>query len=180
MKRQIFLCTLTALAAMLAGAVVVPGQEASLGRASKQQKDRKTAPRPPKVWTNDDFASSLPSADAGSKDKGTLSVVGAQGDKEIQTTPPPPNITAPKSLEEADKLIQRTAVFANDEAITLARKEKELEGAPESKKADLQREVEMHRRYMQDTRQELKAYQDKKKELEKKENQTQGQPQTQN
>lgn len=167
MKRQIFLRTLTALAAMLAAGAVVQGQEAS-PRASKQRKDRKSAPQRRKVWTNDDFASSLPQADAGSKDKGTLSIVDAQGDKETQTTPLPPNITVPKSPEEADKLIQQTTIFANDEAIALARKEKELEEAPESKKADLQREVEMHKRYMQDTRQELKAYQDKKKELERK------------
>ncbi len=113
--------------------------------------------------------------------------MGAAADQDAQPkaaqAPPPntpaPNIVVPNSLEEADKMVQQSTVFANDEAIALARKEKELEEAPEDKKADLQKEVEMHKRYLKESRNELKALEDKKKEMEKKQNQTPGQSQTQ-
>lgn len=188
MKRQILLQTLSVLAAMLGAAVVAQGQGAP-PPAPAQQKDQKPAPKPHKVWTNDDLASSLPPADA--RSKGALSTVGAPADQDAQPkagqapplNTPAPNIVDPKSLEEADKMVQQSTVFTNDEAITLARKEKELEEAPEDKKADLQKEVEMHKRYLNESRQELKTLQDKKKELEKKQNQTpqsQTQDQTKN
>ncbi len=126
-----------------------------------------------------------PPADA--RSKGALSTVGGPADQDAQPkaaqAPPPntpaPNIVDPKSLEEADKMVQQSTVFANDEAVALARKEKELEEAPEDKKADLQKEVEMHKRFLNESRQELKTLQDKKKELEKKQNQAPGQSQTQ-
>jgi hypothetical protein len=180
MKRQILLQTVSALAATLGAAVVAQGQGAP-PPAPSQQKDQKPAPKPHKVWTNDDFASSLPAA------KGALSTVGASANQDAEAktaqAPPPnapaPNVVAPKSLEEADKMVQQSTVFANDEAIALARKEKELEEAPEDKKADLQKEVEMHKRFLKESRNELKALEDKKKELEKKQNQTPGQSQTQ-
>jgi hypothetical protein len=186
MKRQILLQTLSALAAMLGAAVVAQGQGAP-PPAPAQQKDQKPAPKPHKVWTNDDFASLPSQADIDSKAKGTLSTVGASANQDAQpkaeqappANGPAPNIIDPKSLEEADKMVQQSTVFTNDEAITLAQKQKELEEAPEDKKADLQKEVEMHKRHLQDSRRELKAYQDKKKEMEKKQNQTPGQPQTQ-
>src|SRR5260370_2720173 len=184
MKRQILLQTVSALAATLGAAVVAQGQVAR-SPAPAQQKDQKPAPKPHKVWTNDDLASSLPPADA--RSKGALSTVGAPADQDAQPkvaqAPPPntpaPNIVDPKSLEEADKMVQQSTVFANDEAVALARKEKELEEAPEDKKADLQKEVEMHKRYLKESRKQLKALEDKKKEMEKKQNQTPGQSQTQ-
>src|SRR2546426_4186764 len=187
MKRRILLQTVSALAATLGAAVVAHGQGAP-PPAAAQQKDQKPAAKPHKVWTNDDFASLPSQADTDSKAKGTLSTVGAPASQDAQPkaaqAPPPnapaPNIIVPKSLEEADKMVQESTVFTNDEAIALARKEKELEEAPEDKKADLQKEVEMHKRYLEDSRRELKAYQDKKKEMEKKQNQAPGQPQTQN
>jgi len=186
MKRQILLQTLSALAATLGAAVVAQGQGAP-PPAPAQQKDQKPAPKPHKVWTNDDLASSLPPADASLRSKGAHSTVGAPADQDAQPkaaqaappNTPAPNIVVPKSLEEADKMVQQSSVFANDESIALARKEKELAEAPEDKKADLQKEVEMHKRYLEDSRRELKAYQDKKKELEKKQNQASGQSQTQ-
>ncbi len=186
MKRQLFLRTLAAFTATLGAAVVAHGQEAP-PPAPAQQKDQKPTPKPHKVWTNDDFASLPSQADTDSRAKGTLSTVGAPANQDAQpkaAQAPPPNtptsnIIVPKSLEEADKMVQESTVFTNDEAITLARKEKELEEASEDKKADLQKEVEMHKKYLEHTRQELKAYQDKKKELEKKQNQAPGQSQTQ-
>ncbi len=184
MRTQIFLGTLAALAAMLGTAAVSQGQETPPPAPAKQ-KDQKPAPRPRKVWTNDDFAS-LPRADADSKGKGTLSTVGAPAEQDAQAkaaqappaNTPPPNIIVPKSLEEADKMVQQSTVFSNDEAIALARKQKELEEAPEDKKADLQKELEMHKRYLNDSRQELKALQDKKKEMEKKQSEAQAGSQT--
>ncbi len=181
MKRRIVLQTVSALAAMLGAAAIAQGQGAP-PPAPAQQKDQKPAPKPHKVWTNDDLASSLPPA------KGALSTVGAPADQDAQPkaaqAPPPnapaPNIVAPKSLEEADKMVQQSTVFSNDEAMALAQKEKELQEAPEDKKAELQKEVEMHKRYLEDSRREVKAYQDKRKELEKKQNQAPGQSQTQN
>src|SRR2546427_7530564 len=149
MKRRIVLQTVSALAATLGAAAIAQGQGAP-PPAPAQQKDQKPAPKPHKVWTNDDFASSLPAA------KGALSTVGAPANQDAQPkaaqAPPPnapaPNIIVPKSLEEADKMVQQSTVFTNDEAVTLARKEKELEEAPEDKKADLQKEVEMHKRFL--------------------------------
>src|SRR5712691_2479990 len=187
MKRRILLQTVSALAATLGAAVVAQGQGAP-PPAPAQQKDEKPAAKPHKVWTNDDFASSLPPADGTLRSKGALSTVGAPASQDAQpkaAQAPPPNapaanIIVPKSLEEADKMVQESTVFTNDEAIALARKDKELEEAPEDTKADLQKEVEMHKRYLEDWRRELKAYQDKKKEMEKKQNQAPGQPQTQN
>jgi len=187
MKRQIFLRTLAAFTATF-GAAVVAQAQAAPPPAPAQQKDQKPAPKPHKVWTNDDFASLPSQADTESKAKGTLSTVGAPANQDAQPkaaqAPPPntpaPNIIVPKSLEEADKMVQQSTVFTNDEAVALARKEKELEEAPEDKKADLQKEVEMHKRYLNESRQELKTLQDKKKELEKKQNQAPGQSQTQN
>lgn len=184
MKRRILLQTLSALGAMLGAAVVAQGQGAP-PPAPAQQKDQKPAPKPHKVWTNDDFASSL--ADASLRSKGALSTVGAPADQDAQPkaaqAPPPnapaPKIIDPKSLEEANKMVQQSTVFTNDEATTLARKEKELEEAPEDKKADLQKEVEMHKRFLNESRNELKALEDKKKEMEKKQNQAPGQSQTQ-
>src|SRR6266849_8756928 len=169
MKRRIVLQTVSALAATLRAAAIAQGQGAP-PPAPAQQKDQKPAPKPHKVWTNDDFASSLPPADSSLRSKGALSTVGAPASQDAQPkaaqAPPPntpaPNIIVPKSLEEADKMVQQSTVFTNDEAVALARKEKELEEAPEDKKADLQKEVEMHKRYLEHTRQELKAYQDKK------------------
>jgi len=186
MKRQIFLRTLAAFTATF-GAAVVAQAQAAPPPAPAQQKDEKPAPKPHKVWTNDDLASSLPPADASLRSKGALSTVGAPASQDAQPkaaqAPPPntpaPNIIVPKSLEEADKMVQQSTVFTNDEAVALARKEKELEEAPEDKKADLQKEVEMHKRYLNESRQELKTLQDKKKELEKKQNQAPGQSQTQ-
>src|SRR3989442_6203920 len=135
MKRQILLQTVSALAATLGAAVVAQGQGAP-PPAPSQQKDQKPALKPHKVWTNDDFASPVPAA------KGALSTVGAPANqdaeaKAAQAHPPnvpAPNIVVPKSLEEADKMVQQSTVFSNDEAIALARKEKELEEAPEDKK----------------------------------------------
>src|SRR5712691_2753938 len=186
MKGQICLRTLAAFTATFAAAVVAHGQEAP-PPAPAQQKDQKPAPKPHKVWTNDDFASLPSQADADSRAKGTLSTVGAAADQDAQPkaaqAPPPnapaPNIIVPKSLEEADRMVQQSTVFTNDEAVTVARKEKELEEAPEDKKADLQKEVEMHKRFLKESRNELKALEDKKKEMEKKQNQTPGQSQTQ-
>ncbi len=186
MKRQILLQTVSALAATLGAAVVAQGQGAP-PPAPAQQKDQKPAPKPNKVWTNDDFASSLPPADASLRSKGALSTVGAPANQDAEAKPtqapppnaPAPNIVNPKSLEEADKMVQQSTVFTNDEAITVARKQKELEEAPEDKKADLQKELEMHKRFLKESRNELKALEDKKKEMEKKQNQTPGQSQTQ-
>ena len=187
MKRQIFLRTLAAFTATF-GAAVVAQAQAAPPPAPAPQKDEKPAPKPHKVWTNDDLASSLPPADASLRSKGALSTVGAPADqdaqpKAAQAAPPntlAPNIVVPKSLEEADKMVQQSTVFSNDEAMALAQKEKELQEAPEDKKAELQKEVEMHKRYLEDSRREVKAYQDKRKELEKKQNQAPGQSQTQN
>ncbi len=186
MKGQIFLRTLAAFTATF-GAAVVAQAQAAPPPAPAQQKDQKPAPKPHKVWTNDDFASLPSQADTDSRAKGTLSTVGAPANQDAQPkaaqAPPPnapaPNIVVPKSLEEADKMVQQSTVFTNDEAVTLARKEKELEEAPEDKKADLQKEVEMHKRFLKESRNELKALEDKKKEMEKKQNQAPGQSQTQ-
>src|SRR5713226_211364 len=123
MKRRIVLQTVSALAAMLGAAAIAQGQGAP-PPAAAQQKDQKAAPKPHKVWTNDDFASSLPAA------KGALSTVGAPANQDAQPkaaqAPPPnapaPNIVVPKSLEEADKMVQQSTVFSNDEAMALAQK----------------------------------------------------------
>jgi hypothetical protein len=178
MKRRIVLQTVSALAATLGAAAIAQGQGAP-PPAPAQQKDQKPAPKPHRVWTNDDFAS-LPPADASLRSKGALSTVGAPADQDVQPraaqAPPPntpaPNIVVPKSLEEADKMVQQSTVFTNDEAVALARKEKELAEAPEDKKAELQKEVEMHKRFLNESRNELKALEDKKKEMEKKQNQS--------
>ncbi len=182
MRRQTLLRTLVMMAAMFGAAAMAQAQETPAA-ASSQQKDQKAAPKPRKVWTDEDFASSHPAADASAKGKGALSAGETTPSQDVQKQAaqgPPTNPIVPKTLEEADKLIQETTVFANDEAITLARKQKELAEAPEDQKAALQKEVEMHQRYMRETSQELKAYQDKKKELEKKKKQTEGQSETQN
>src|SRR5260370_42341411 len=95
MKRQILLQTLSALVAMLGAGVVDQGQGAP-PPAPAQQKDQKPAPKPHKVWTNDDLASSLPPADA--RSKGALSTVGAPADQDAQpkaAQAPPPNTPAP-------------------------------------------------------------------------------------
>src|SRR5712692_9078852 len=111
MKRQIFLRTLAAFTATF-GAAVVAQAQAAPPPAPAPQKDEKPAPKPHKVWTNDDLASSLPPA------KGALSTVGAPADQDAQpkaaqappANAPAPNIVAPKSLEEADKMVQQSTV----------------------------------------------------------------------
>src|SRR2546427_12888904 len=114
MKRQILLQTVSALAATLGAAVVAHGQGAP-PPAAEQQKDQKPAPKPHKVWTNDDFASLPSQADTDSRAKGTLSTEGAPASQDAQpkaAQEPPPNapaanIIVPKSLADAAKMVRQ-------------------------------------------------------------------------
>jgi hypothetical protein len=177
MKNSFLSSAILASAALLGLSSAAFAQNDAQPNATPAKQD-KPAPKPHKVWTEDEVGSLRTPADAyiDAKDKQAAQAAAAQQSatanekappKKEQKGVPPPTLTNPKSLEDADKMIawENRDVAAQQEF--LEKVKQELDDAPADQKERLTKLLEERTKILADTREELKNLETKKKEIEK-------------
>ena len=172
------------LSAILASGAALGLSAPSFAQSDSQKKtppakQAKPAPKPHKVWTDDEVGSLRSPADAYAEasEKQNAQASGAQESstanqtatsKEAQKGVPPPTLTNPKSLEEADKMIawENRDIAAQEEF--LDKLKQQIAEAPADQKERLTKLLAQRTQVLANTRNELKNLQTKKRELEKK------------
>lgn len=145
-------------------------------RNAPPAKQSKPTKKPPKVWTEEDLGSLRTPADAyaEAKDRQAGTTVGAQqpeaGNQTLtprqpQKGVPPPTLTNPKSLEDADKMIawENRDIAAQEEF--LEKVKQEIDEAPADQKERLTKLLKERTQILANTRNELRNLETKKREL---------------
>ena len=169
--------------AILASAAVLGFSSAAFAQSDSQKKptpvkQEKPAKKPHKVWTDEEVGSLRTPADAYAEAEQTQagraaadqsSATGNQTAalKQAQKGVPPPILTNPKSLEEADKMIawENRDIAAQEEF--LAKLRQQLDEAPADQKERLAKLLQERTQILANTRKELQNLQTKKRELGK-------------
>jgi DNA repair exonuclease SbcCD ATPase subunit len=172
------------LSAILAAIAALGLSAPALAQSDSQKKappakQTKPAPKPHKVWTDEEVGSLRTPADAyaeASAKQNAQAGDAQQPDtanqtstsKQAQKGVPPPTLTNPKSLEEADKMIawENRDIAAQEEF--LDRLKQDIAEAPADQKERLTKLLAQRTQVLANTRNELKNLQTKKRELEKK------------
>ena len=171
------------LSAILATAAALGLSAPSFAQSNSQKKtapakQAKPAPKAHKVWTDEEVGSLRSPADAYAEasERQNAQAGDAQqpGTANQTSTPaqaqkgvPPPTLTNPKSLEEADKMIawENRDIAAQEEF--LDRLKQQINEAPEGQKERLTKLLAQRTQVLANTRNELKNLQTKKRELAK-------------
>jgi hypothetical protein len=167
------------LAVVIAAAAVTQAQDAAQESAPSAQaaNQRKPAPTPRKVWTDDDVTSLRSPADIHVREKEEQAAEAAV--RQTATAKPaadpkptrpggPPALSNPKTLEDADKMIawENRDVEAQQEFVD--RLQKEINEAPADQKERLQKLLQERAQILADLRKEQQKLVAQRKELEKK------------
>jgi predicted component of viral defense system (DUF524 family) len=128
----------------------------------------KSAPKPQKIWTEDDVATLRAPAD----DYLAQKAAQAQGDASAklhgEASPvghSSPQTKLPNSLEEVERVIGDSLEDIRDQKNTLARLSKELHEIPEDQRAERIKEIERRTAVLEESQKELKALQDRRDDL---------------
>lgn len=166
--------------AVLISAVVLGLSSATFAQSDSQKsttpaKHAKTAPKTHKVWTEDDFGSVPQPATAAAQNQTGQADATQQTGAANQTSSsnhtqkgvPPPTLTNPKSLQEADKMIawENRDIAAQEEF--LDKLKEQISEAPDDQKDRLTKMLEQRKQILANTRNELKNLETKRKDLEK-------------
>ncbi len=172
------------LSAILASAAALGLSAPALAQSDSQKKtppakQTKPAPKPHKVWTDDEVGSLRSPADAYAEAKEAQATQAGDAQQpgtanqtstsaQAQKGVPPPTLTNPKSLEDADKMIawENRDIAAQEEF--LDKLKQEIDEAPADQKERLTKLLAQRTQVLASTRNELKNLQTKKRELEKK------------
>jgi len=172
------------LSAILASAAALGLSGPAFAQSDSQKKtppgkQTKPAPKPHKVWTDDEVGSLRSPADAYAEAKEAQATQAGDaqqpgtanqtsGSKQSGNGLPPPVLTNPKSLEDADKMIawENRDIAAQEEF--LDKLKQEIDEAPADQKERLTKLLAQRTQILANTRNELKNLQTKKRELEKK------------
>jgi hypothetical protein len=128
----------------------------------------KPAPKPHKVWTDDDVATLRSPADdylaqkeaqAQAEDSAKLHRAADPGDKSS------PQAKLPNSLEEVERAIKDSLEDIRDQKDTLARLSKELHEIPEEQRVERTKQIERRTAVLQESEKELKSLQAKRDDL---------------
>jgi hypothetical protein len=138
-------------------------------------KQAKPAPKPHKVWTDDEVGSLRSPADAYAEAKEKQAAAAdppatanqTSTSKQAQHGGPPPTLTNPKSLEDANKMIawENRDIGAQEEF--LEKLKQQIDEAPADQKERLAKLLQERTQILASTRKELQNLQMKKQELEK-------------
>jgi len=135
-------------------------------------KQAKAAPKPHKVWTNDDVSSVRSPADAYMDTKYSQAAGTADSEQPAAAKPKPhagaPMLSNPKTVDDADKMIawEKRDVDAQTEYVE--RLKKQIEEAPQEDKERLKKILQERIQILADTRGEMETLVQQKKELQKK------------
>ncbi len=171
------------LSAILASAAALGLSAPAFAQSDSQKKappakQTKPAPKPHKVWTDEEVGSLRTPADAyaeaserqnaqaaDAQQPGTANQTSTS--KQAQKGVPPPTLTNPKSLEDADKMIawENRDIAAQEEF--LDKLKQEINEAPADQKERLTKLLAQRTQVLANTRNELKNLQTKKRELAK-------------
>ena len=177
MNNSLFLGTILATAAAL-GLSAPAFAQSNSQKKTPPAKQTKPAPKAHKVWTDDEVGSLRSPADAyaeaserqnaqaaDAQQPGTANQTSTS--REAQKGVPPPTLTNPKSLEEADKMIawENRDIAAQEEF--LDKLKQEINEAPADQKERLTKLLAQRTQVLASTRNELKNLQTKKRELAK-------------
>src|SRR6266849_4808899 len=177
MDNSLFLSAILASAAALGFSAPAFAQSDS-HKKTPPAKQTKPAPKPHKVWTDDEVGSLRSPADAyaeaserqntqagGAQEPGTANQTSTS--KQAQKGVPPPILTNPKSFEDADKMIawENRDIAAQEEF--LDRLKQQIAEAPADQKERLAKLLAQRTQVLANTRNELKNLQTKKRELAK-------------
>jgi flagellum-specific peptidoglycan hydrolase FlgJ len=143
-------------------------------KSTPPAKHSKPTSKPHKVWTEDDLGSVHPAAvepenqtaQAGATEQGSAANQTSTS-KQPQKGVPPPTLTNPKSVADADKMIawEGRDIQAQEEFI--ARLRTQIDEAPADQKERLAKLLQERTQILANTHNELKNLQNKRKELEK-------------
>lgn len=166
--------------AILVSAVVLGLSSAAFAQSDSQKnatpaKRDKPALKPHKVWTDDEVGSLRSPADAYAEAKERQAAAAQQpvtvnqtsSSKPAQKAGPPPTLTNPKSLEEADKMIAWENRDIAAQVEFLEKVKQELDEAPADEKERLAKLLQERTVVLANTRKELQNLQTKKREIEK-------------
>jgi chromosome segregation ATPase len=118
------------------------------------------------VWTNDDLASIRKASDVYLDQRSaTDEATGKASAVELTPKPGDSGVTLPKTLEEADQRIAATTKGIDNRELAIRMVEQRLESAPQEQRAELQRQIDLLKPKLEDTKRELKALQTRRQEL---------------
>ena len=118
------------------------------------------------VWTNDDLASIRKASDVYLDQKSaTDEAPGMAAAVKVTAKPGDSGVTLPKTLEEADQRIAATTKGIDNRELAIRMVEQRLDSAPQGQRADLQRQIDLLKPKLEDTKRELKALQPRRQEL---------------
>src|SRR6266849_9616997 len=171
------------LSAILASAAALGLSAPAFAQSDSQKKtppakQTKPAPKPHKVWTDEEVGSLRTPADAYAEASERQNAQAADAQqpgtahqtstsKQAQKGVPPPTLTNPKSLEDADKMIawENRDIAAQEEF--LDKLKQEINEAPADQKERLTKLLAQRTQVLASTRNEWKKLQTKKRELAK-------------
>ena len=147
--------------------------------ANSAQQGQKPAPKPHKVWTEDNLSTVRTQADNYIEAKDRQSTAAANATASVQpaaekqpaANSQKPSKTPPlahaKSAEDADFKIEWEKKDIQGQEEYLVRMQGELEQAPPEQKEHIQKLIEQHTQILADTRKELQGLEQQKKDFQK-------------
>ena len=118
------------------------------------------------VWTNDDLASIRKASDVYLDQRSaTAEATGKAAAVKVTPKLGDSGITLPKTLEETDQRIAATTKGISNRELAIRMVEQRLESAPQEQRAELQRQIDVLKPKLEDTKGELKALEMRRQEL---------------
>jgi hypothetical protein len=118
------------------------------------------------VWTNDDLASIRKASDVYLDQRSaTEDATGKAAAVKVAPKPGVSGATLPKTLEETDQRIAATTKGIGNRELAIRMVEERLESAPQEQRAELQRQIDVLKPRLEDSKNELTALQLRRQEL---------------
>ena len=174
------------LRAAVASTVLIGFSVAAHAQSEPQKKNtntpaqsQKPAPKPHKVWTEDNLSTVRTQADNYIEAKDRQSTAAANATASVQTAaekqpaanpqkaPNPAPLAHAKSAADADFKIEWEKKDIQGQEEYLVRMQGELEQAPPEQKEHIQKLIEQHTQILADTRKELQGLEQQKKDFQK-------------
>ena len=173
------------LRAAVASTVLIGFSATAYAQSEPQKKDattsaqnQKTAPKPHKVWTEDNLSTVRTPADKYIEAKDLQSTTAANATASVQTAAekqPAGNSQKPKtaplahakSAEDADFKIEWEKKDIQGQEEYLTRMQDELSQASPEQREHIQKLIEQHKQILADTQKELQGLQEQKKDFQK-------------
>jgi len=174
------------LRAAVASTILIGFSAMAYAQSEPQKKNaaasqsQKPAPKPHKVWTEDNLSTVRTPADnyVEAKDRQSTSTTAANASALTQTATEKPGANSQKpaktpplahakSAEDADFKIEWEKKDIQGQEEYLVRMQGELEQAPPDQREHIQKLIEQHKQILADTRNELKGLEEQKKDFQK-------------